>query len=85
LRGLAATIEQTADHWLEAFEAAPEGAEIEVGYPVDDHEAQTLDFPCIGAWRAAMARAIAETDRAVILVPRGSTPATAGAADMHGR
>jgi hypothetical protein len=81
LRDLAALIEQAADRWLSAMEApnVQEAREIEIGYPADDHEAQTLGFPCVGAWRAAAGRMIAETDLPMKLVPRGSTIATAGA------
>lgn len=66
--------------------------EIEIGYPVDDHEANELGFPCIGAWRQMAGRLIDELmliddafDPArIVFVPRGSTPATAAAADAHG-
>jgi hypothetical protein len=54
---------------------------IELGYPADDHEAQTLGWPCVGAWRAMAARVIAKSTHPVRLVPRGSTPATAAAID----
>lgn len=65
--------------------------EIEIGYPADDHEAEQLGLPCVGAWRQMLARLIDELmmieedfDPARIkLVPRGSTPATAAAADIH--
>ncbi len=66
-------------------------AEIEIGYPADDHEAEQLGLPCVGAWRQMLARLIDEMmlmdddfDPARIkLVPRGSTVATAAAADAH--
>ena len=57
--------------------------EIELGYPANDHEARSLGWPCVGAWAAMAARVIAETDARASLVPRGSTPATAKAADVH--
>ncbi len=52
---------------------------IELGYPADDHEAQSLGLPCVGAWRQMAARLIDELmlrDRAfdptrVRFVPRG--------------
>lgn len=53
---------------------------IEIGYPVDDHEAQTLGWPCVGAWRGMTARVVAASTVPVQLVPRGSTLATAAAA-----
>jgi transcriptional regulator with XRE-family HTH domain len=62
---------------------APE--EIELGYPADDHEARSLGWPCVGAWRAMAARVIADTPVAVRLVPRGSTVATDAAIDAHER
>ena len=66
--------------------------EIEVGYPADDHEAPTLGFPCVGAWRQMAARLIDELmvmdydfDPARIkFVPRGSTLPSAAAIDAHG-
>lgn len=65
--------------------------EIEIGYPADDHEARQLGFPCVGAWRQMAARMIDELmlldatfdPTRIALVPRGSTPATAAAADVH--
>ena len=59
--------------------------EIELGYPADDHEAQALGWPCVGAWAAMAARIAAATDIPVRFVPRGSTPPTAAAADAHER
>lgn len=64
---------------------------IEIGYPADDHEAGQLGLPCVGAWRQMLARLIDELmmiDEAfdpsrIELVPRGSTLATAAAADAH--
>lgn len=58
--------------------------EIEIGYPVDDYEAQALGWPCIGAWRGMAARIVASVDAPVTLAPRGATPGTARAADEHG-
>ena len=59
--------------------------EVEIGYPADDHEAQIMGWPCVGAWRAMAARVIAAAGRPVALVPRGSTSGTARAADEAGR
>ncbi|MDZ4382789.1 MAG: hypothetical protein U0942_15770 [Parvibaculum sp.] len=64
---------------------------IEIGYPADDYEAEQLGLPCVGAWRQMLARMIDELmlinegfDPArLVLVPRGSTLATAAAADIH--
>lgn len=57
--------------------------EVEIGYPADDHEAKSLGWPCVGAWKGMVARIIASTTRTIVLVPRGSTPATAAAIDAH--
>ena len=85
LRGLYDVISNTALEAVETIqETAPEG-EIEIGYPADDHEALALGMPCVGAWRAMAAIVIAELDRPVRLVPRGSTAGTAAAADAHGK
>ncbi len=56
---------------------------VELGYPADDHEAQTLGWPCVGAWRGMAARVLAASTIPITLVPRGSTPATAAAIDAH--
>lgn len=86
LRALYDSISNAVLAAVEQIDAVmPEGATCEIGYPVDDHEAQTLGYPCVGAWRAMAAIVIAELDRPVRLVPRGSTPATAAAADAHGK
>lgn len=55
--------------------------EIEIGYPADDHEAQSLGWPCVGAWAAMAARVIAAAPVPIVLVPRGSMPPTAAATD----
>jgi hypothetical protein len=84
LRVLTDTIATAADQAIEFLEGAPEDADIEIGFPADDHEARALGFPCVGAWRAMMGQVLASVERPIRLVPRGSTPATAGAADAHG-
>lgn len=77
LRGLHAVIRRASEEAFQAMSSAPIGAEIEIGYPADDHEAQSLGFPCVGAWRAMCAASVARLPHRVVLVPRGSTPATA--------
>ena len=84
LSDLEARIEHAANAMAATIRDAPAAAEIELGYAVDDAEARHLGWPCCGAQRAALGRAIARAGRPVQLVPRGSTPATAGAADAHG-
>jgi len=66
---------------LAAENGEPETTEL--GFPADDYEAQTLGWPCVGAWRAMAARVIAKSTHPVRLVPRGSTPATAAAIDAR--
>lgn len=77
---------EIADHintFVESRGGSPES--IEVGYPVDDHEAQALGVPCVGAWRAMAGMVLVELTVDVKFVPRGSTVATAAAADAHGK
>lgn len=54
---------------------------VEIGYPADDYEAQGLGFPSVRAWGAMVGRIIAGAETPIILIPRGSTPATAAAMD----
>lgn len=100
-------LKELLDLWTAIDNAAAEAAEemmglfadqdarpglIEIGYPTDDHEAQQLGFPCVGAWRQMAGRLIDELTQLsaepveigrIKFVPRGSTPATAAAADAH--
>ena len=57
---------------------------IDLGYPADDHEAQALGFPCVGAWEAMAARVVARSPIRIELVPRGANAATAAAMKGHG-
>ncbi|MCV6548541.1 MAG: hypothetical protein OIF56_14885 [Cohaesibacter sp.] len=56
---------------------------IELGFPTNDHEAQCLGWPCVGAWKGMAGRFIADCTKPVNLVPRGSTPAAAAARDQQ--
>lgn len=77
---------QIADHINDFVASRGEALEsIEVGYPADDHEAQALGLPCVGAWRAMAGMVLVELTVNVKLVPRGSTVATAAAMDAAGR
>lgn len=58
---------------------------IEIGYPASDHEARSLGWPCVDAWAAMAARVLVASPIPISLVPCGSTPGTAAAADTHGR
>lgn len=77
--------ERAADEALDSIDDLVEGANppeaLEIGYPADDHEAQSLGWPCVGAWQAMAARVIAGAYVPVKLVPRGASLATAAAAD----
>lgn len=84
LRALNDLIDTTADRLIDHLAAAA-ADEVVIGYPADDHEALALGLPCVGAWRAMIGRVIAVGDRPIRLVPRGSTPETAAAADQAGR
>lgn len=84
IRALIARQADEADRALDMIDSMGP-SEVEIGYPVDDHEAQALGWPCVGAWRGMAARVVAEAGRTVILVPRGSTRGTARAADETGR
>lgn len=86
LAELARHIEATAARNLTAMREIIAGHDgpIEIGYPADDHEARELGMPCVGAWRAMLSRVLPHFDPArIVLVPRGSTPATAAAADTR--
>lgn len=89
LRALYALIRRGADQaiaFIEGWEDPPE--EIELGLAADDHEAQSpeIGLPCVGAHAAMLGMVAAGLKgRRVTIVPRGSTPATAGAADAHER
>lgn len=92
LAGLYEKIERTAEEAVDLIltQAGPadDQGEIEIGVPVDDHEAQTLGWPCLGAHGAMTAIVVARAIQAgyrVAIVPRGSTAATAKAADLHRR
>ena len=52
---------------------------LELGEPVDDEEARSMGWPCVGAWRAMAARVTAGATIDVAIVPRGSTAATRAA------
>lgn len=71
---------------LTAAEAAGQPLDaVVIGFPSDDHEAQALGFPCVGAWQAMAARVVAWSPVPVRLVARGADLATAGASAAHGK
>lgn len=82
-------MEIAADEALTSFilQGEPAGV-VELGVSVDDAEAQTLGWPCVGTHAAVLGLVsislIAEGHR-VKIVPRGSTVVTAAAADAHNK
>lgn len=83
LRALFEKIETAADSLIDMIEGHDPEAEIEIGYAADNHEAQSLGWPCAGAQFASIALAAMYIAQPIRLVPRGSTTATAAAADIH--
>ena len=74
-----------ADETLEQFDAAAIG-DVELGAASDDYEAAALGWPSASAQHQALALIAADMIAdgvAVSVVPRGSTVATAAAADVH--
>ena len=84
LRALYAAIKRAAGEALAAIAAAPAADVIELGVATDDHEAQGLGWPCVGAQAAMLGLVVARCGRPVRVVPRGSTSATAASAEQHG-
>ncbi len=82
LRDLYARIERAAADQLKLIKKQ-RPAIIELGLAADDHEAQSRGWPCVGAQAACYGIIAARTQQIVRIVPAGSTPATALAADMH--
>lgn len=68
---------------LETRHGSPDA--VELGEPLDDDDAQSIGWPCVGAWRGMAARVMAGAPKGIVIaiVPRGSTPATAAARDLH--
>jgi len=60
---------------------------VEIGIAVDDIEAQCLGWPCVGTHRAVIRNVVElapeEIKHRIVIVPRGSTPATAATSDAH--
>lgn len=90
LAELALKIDIAADEAVAEIErlASAHGAnaDIELGLAADDHEAESLGWPCASCHAAviglAAIRAMGQ-GYTVRIVPRGSTVATAAAADAH--
>lgn len=82
LRALYARIEHAAAESIEVI-AADNPTIVELGIAANDHEAQSLGWPCVGAQAASLGIIAARLDTTIHVVPRGSTAATAAAADAH--
>lgn len=83
LRTLYKRQKKAAAEALQMVAERPEVSQIELGYAVDDHEAEGMGWPCAAAQWATLGMVVAACDRSVSLVPRGTTVATAAAADQH--
>lgn len=83
-----AAADEAAEHTRELIGDGDAPEAIELGVASDDHEARTLGWPCAGAHKAVIgwtaAHLIAD-GHAVEILPRGTTIASAGASDAHGR
>ena len=86
LRALYAKIERAADALsalvAEQINASKPPTMIEFGLATDA-EARSLGWPCVGAQSAALGIAAARAIVPIVIVPRGTTLATAAAADHH--
>ena len=86
LRTLYARIERSARATItQTTRMGPQPDCIELGLASDDTEAQGLGWPCVGAQAAMLGLVTAWTQSPIAIVPRGSTPATAAAADATDR
>lgn len=83
LRELYDRIEDAAHQAVAVIERGGDSGEVELGLASDDAEAQSLGWPCVGAHKAVLGLVAAMIDNHVTVVPRGSTVATAAAADAH--
>lgn len=84
LRALYRQIEHAAtDTLAQMRRARPKPTAVELGLASDDHEAQQLGLPCVGAHEALLGLVAARIDLPVRIVPRGSTAATAAAIEAR--
>lgn len=85
LRTLYEQIEIAADRVAEMTEEIPPDDVVELCVVSDDHEAQSLGWPCVGAQAAAMGLAAITIANPVRVVGYGAAQATAAAGDAHDR
>jgi hypothetical protein len=87
LRDLYVTIEAAALANAKQIEALLDGDgapdKIEIGLAGDDHEAQLLGWPCVGAHAAVLGLVAAKSPVPVAVVPSGATVATVAATNMR--
>lgn len=69
LRELHRKMERASRQVALALLNSPGGAEVQIRFPADDAEAQSLGLPCVGAWRAMTAMVLVRINRPVRLVP----------------
>jgi hypothetical protein len=83
LRELYCQIERAAAEALAQIAVLPQSPDlVELGISADDHEAQSLGFPCVGAHAAVLGLVVAGATEPCRIVPRGSTAASAAACDQ---
>lgn len=83
---LAEKQQKAAENGFDAWDEVGQPDQLEFGLASDDAEAKSLGWPCVGAHLAVVRRLfeLIPPDAATIrVVPRGSTPATAAAADQR--
>ncbi len=77
LRALYHQIDRTAAEALQSIRGGPDV--IELGLASTDEEARSLGWPCVGAHAALLGLVVVRCHHPCVIVPRGSTPATAAA------
>jgi hypothetical protein len=85
LRDLYGRIERAAEEALRLIASRPATDDVELSLVNDDAEAQSLGWPAVGAQAAMLGLVAARGVRPMRIVSRGSTPASAAAAQAHRR
>lgn len=83
LRELYNRMRRAAFEALAIMDEMPDG-DVELGLANDDEEARALGFPCVDSHAAVLGMIVGKTTRKCVIVPRGSTVATAAAREVHG-
>ena len=86
MRALYGKIDRAAAEAIDTIrsQAGSDGM-IELALAADDHEAQGLGWPCVGAQAAMLGLVVAAVENPARIVPRGSSIGAAAAADAHDR